>query len=227
MAAPTVVFNTVNSVAAQLNGADQTITMSGLAIGDLIVMVGGHPFRAGTPIGPVAEANRTWTQRFLDNAVTQAWGIWTCPIDSSNVADTTVQGEGTADAGDPTVYNVHVLRAVDLSNPIAAITSQVATRTPPAIVTPVNDCLVMACASTSATDSAVATLAGYSNQAQTFGNDTQDMSVVTSVKAVAVAGTETPPEYIGLTNTTNKAITLAFRPITVVAGDTDNFFQFL
>lgn len=227
MTAPTVVYNSANSVAGALNGSDQSFTMSGIAVDDLIVLVGGHPFRSGTPIGPVAEANRTWTQRFLDDAVTQAWGIWSCPVTSANLADTTVAGEGTGDATDGAAYTVHVLRGVDLSNAVAALASQVATRTPPAIVTPVADCLVMACASTSAPDSAVATLANYTNQAQTFANDNNDMSLVTSVRAIAAAGTETPPEYIGLTNTTNKAITIAWRPASAPSIDTTKFFPFL
>lgn len=227
MAAPTVAYSSTNSIAGALNGGDQSYTMSGIAVNDLIVLVGGHQQRAATPIGGVPEANRTWTQRYLDDTVVQAWGIWTCPVTSANLADTTVAGEGSGDSSDGAAYTVTVLRGVDLSNPVAATSSQVATRTPPAIVTPEADCLVMAIGTAGVSDNAVATLANYTNQAHSFANDTNKITVVTSVRVIAAAGTETPPEYIGLTATNNKSLTIAWRPTSAPAADTSKFFQFL
>src|SRR5688572_2485066 len=189
MPAPTVVYASADAFAGPINGLHQTFTMTGTAVDDLIVLMGGHPFRTATSIGPLAESF-SWTERFIDNVSSQAWGLWTAPITSGNVADTTVTGLGTANAQDGTAYTLHVLRGVDLSNPIAVISALTASRNPPSVVTPVNDCLVMACASCFAPDSAVATLAGYSSQAHTYANDTNDITVVSSVKAVAVAGTE-------------------------------------
>lgn len=227
MTTPSVVYASPANQIGVVNGADQLFTYSGHAVGDLVVLMGGHFFRAGTPLGPVAEANRVWTPVHVNDAVTQAWGVWISPITSDNLADATVSGAGTENAADACAYTLHVLRDVDLSDPIAAISAQGSTRTPPALVTPVDECLVMACASISAPDSAIATLAGYSSQASSYGNDTNDITVVSAVKAVAVAGTETPPEYTGLTSTNPKSITLAFRPEPAGApANSSNFFQF-
>lgn len=157
------------------NGNDVTISFigSGIAEGDVAVLVGGHSLAHSSNAnvaGPVTAGytqvisdftSATWPTATSDHV---AMGVWYKRMGS--VPDTNVAAHGDGLTANATVYHVVILRGVDPTSPVGTGSGMVrhggtGPPNPPAITTTVADACVMCLGGMAVNDTAVTGPPGY------------------------------------------------------------------
>lgn len=202
---------------ATANGADATMTMpAGIRVGDVAVVFGGHPHRAGAPLGP---STAGYTEITTHTAAAPNVGAWYKLMGSSPDADVIVLG--STNANDGTAYIGFVLRSVDPDTILDVVATTAGPTTsadpdPPAI-TPVTDgtCLIVFAGSTIA-DTTITEPAGTTNPVTVASIDAVSM---TAAGALLLNQTNGSPinvaSWTNWASAANYTITVALRPANV------------
>ncbi|MCU0652975.1 MAG: hypothetical protein MUD10_01835 [Candidatus Pacebacteria bacterium] len=207
--------------ASAINGANVTLTFSvAPSPGDIVVLYGGTSrYNSGNIEGP-ATAGYT---KIFGSSSTPGFGVWYKVMGAA--ADLTVVGKGTGNTLDSTAYGAFVLHGFDATQPLdcAAASAGPTTSTnpnAPAITTSTPGALVMAFAGSTIRDTAPGTVSGYSNQGNTNGNDTYDITIAAATLEKATPGLTNPAAWNAWSSGTWYAVTIALRPAVAPAVGT-------
>jgi hypothetical protein len=204
------------------NGGDVTLTLPvGITANDVVVVFGGHPHRAGAPLGPSTSGYTAAFSPF--NTQTPNFGAWYKVM--GGTPDASVVLQGTANTSDGVAYGGWVLRGVDpntVQDAVAVTVGPTASTNPDApsitTVTPGAWVLVMACSN--ANDPDPGTPTDYENVVGGVGVDGVNTSIGGATRLKATAGVEDPPAFPSWGSGVWYAATLAIRPYTSTNGGT-------
>lgn len=191
-----------------INAGDVTLTFDVAPQENDVVVVWGGP----SIVGSSAIVTSGYTAISADqlNSQCRAWykRMGATP-------DTTVVGDGGADARDAVGYLSWVLRGVDTTTALDTAATLAngtgSSPNPPTITTVTDGAWVFAFASLLANDATPGDLSNYSNQVIANATDTFNLSVTGMTREIGTASAEDPPTYTGWSGTWG-AVTAAIRP---------------
>lgn len=197
------------------NGGNVSLSITGVADGNIIYICGGHFTRAGN-IGPSQTGfATTWTEVYLDTSLTNSFGVWRTTWHTGD--NTAVVGQGDSDASDASAYAVIVLSGVDPTTP-EDVTRTLATSStyppnPAAIVPASNNCMILICAGGDY-DTSPGTVTNYTS---VFGNGSDTNSLTAALGRRLLSGGGGSSEDPGGWNTWSgsnawRTVTVAIRP---------------
>jgi hypothetical protein len=196
------------------NGGDVTLTLPAeITAGDTVVVFGGHPHRAGAPLGPSTSG---YTQAFTPfNTQTPNFGAWYKVMGSSPDANVVLQG--TANVNDGVAYGGWVLRGTDTSTvldaaPTTAGPTSSTNPDAPSITTVTPGAWVLSIACSNANDGNSGTPNNYENVTSAAGVDGVNTSIGGATIIKATPGAEDPPAFPSWGSGVWYAATLAIRP---------------
>jgi len=196
-----------------INGGDVTLTFSTTPLeNDIVIVYGGAPLLNGS--NPTAPGTG-YTQIGLHSSASLWFGVWIKRMGASPDSSVVCHGNGAASSA--TAYGCYVLRGVDTTTAqdATATTAGITTSTNPdcpSITTITNNAWVLAVAGSKVLDASPGTVSGYSNQYNTAGNDTNDITVAGATFEKTTAGAEDPPAWSSWASGNWYAITIALRP---------------
>lgn len=200
---------------AVTNGGDVPISFTA-SEGDVVIVFGGHPYRAGASVGP---SDPGYTLANSSGSTNPEFGAWYKIM--GGTPDTGVVGFGTGNAQDGAAYAVYVLSGVDSS-----VLDNTSTSVGPtnggspdnaAIGVSTSGAWVIALAGTDVNDGNVTEPTNYSNKVGDNANDTNDITVWGATREISSTGSEDPDAWSGFTTNDWYAITMVIKP---AAGDT-------
>lgn len=194
------------------NGQDVTLTFPvGVQQGDVVILYGGHPHRAGTDLGPQTSG---YTMIAVNNTDAPNFGAWYKVMGAT--PDSNVIGYGTRDRVDATAYAAYILRGVDLgvfdqtTTTAGPVTST--NPNPAAITTQTANAWVLALAGSQVNDSTRGPDGTYSNPNGVVGNDSNDITIDGVTREIVSPGPEDPPAWSTWISGAWYAITIALKP---------------
>jgi len=196
-----------------IDGQNVTLTFSTTPqAGDMVILWGGHPHRAGSVLGPSTAGYIPIT---TNTAAAPNFGVWYKIMGGS--PDSTVVGRGTANTADATAYAAYVIRGFDQSQPfdVASTTAGPTTSTnpnPPAITTNTMNVLVMALSGSQVLDTTPGTIDLYGNTVSASGDDTNDISVAGATRVIVGQRAEDPVAWSSWSSGAWFSVTLAIKP---------------
>ncbi len=200
-------------VANASNGANVTLTFSTTpSENDVVVVWGGaNGFSSPNPTAP----GSGYTQVALNSTSGLYFGVWYKRMGAS--PDSSVVCHGIGIVSGATAYGCYVLRGVDTTtfNDAAATTAGITSSANPdcpSITTVTNGAWVIAAAGSRAYDTTPGTVSGYSNQYNTAGSDTNNITVAAATFEKTTAGAENPAAWSSWSSGNWYAITVAVRP---------------
>ena len=204
-----------------------SLTALGLVAGDVVVVTGGFPQRAGEGehLGPLAAFG--YTKIASDTIDGVSHGVWYRVV-VSNVDS--VRCGGTANLEDVISYVAIGLRGVDTSHVVDTLatmaTGSSTNPDPPAITTVTDGAWVIACGASIVAESDPGTITNYTNDIYTAASDTRPHSSALCTRQIAAAGSENPGAWNSWATGVWRVYTVAIRPAAGAAppASTGNMF---
>lgn len=195
------------------NGGNVTVSLPvGTAQGDYVIVIGGHPHREGSSLGPSTSGYTPIFSPFATQSPN--FGAWYKLMGAS--PDSQFVGFGTGDASDSAAYSGWVLRGVAaiVIDTTPTTTGPTTSTNPdaPAITTVTDGAWVLTIAASTVVDGTQGTPSGYENFINASGIDTNNISVAGATIVKASAGAENPGEFPTWSSGTWYAATIAIRP---------------
>lgn len=193
------------------SGADVTLTLPSMLAGDVVVLIGGTSNATSGPLPSTAGPSTAgYTQIILDHTdadtatPSEDWcmfGAWYKVMGAT--PDTSVVGQGNGNASNATVYHAIVLRGVDTTTPVEAVSTMSRPGdsnppNPPAVTVATVGAWVFACGAVPNLDATATAPTGYAGLAWAAGNDTNDISAGFAYKEATTTGSEDPGAFSGL-----------------------------
>jgi len=215
-------------VGSTTNGGNVTLTFDVTpAENDVVIVFGGAGvFNSPNPTAP----GSGYTQIALQASASIYFGAWYKRMGASPDSSVLCRGNGVASGA--TAYGCYVLRGVDtttFADATATTAGVTASTNPdcPSITTVTNNAWVIAVAGSKVYDTTPGTVSGYSNQYNTAGDDTNDITVAGATFEKTTAGAENPAAWSSWASGNWYAITIAVRPEATASGGRKNNLSLL
>ena len=183
------------AAAAAKNGADATIDISGLGLseGDVVIVTGGHPYRAGTSLGP---STAGYTEVAIDSTTNYAsHGVWRKIM--GGTPDASIVCYNTGDAADVCAYAAIGLSGVDTAHILDTLVVDSTGldvddeySASASIVTVTDSAWVIQCVGRICGDLDAGVISGYTNDITAAQNDVNDYAAALCTKLIPTAASE-------------------------------------
>lgn len=207
----------LNHITGQSNqGNDVTLTLDVTTPpleDDVVIVFGGHGDAVTTLTAPSGNTSGTFTLISENTGAAPIFGVWIQRMGAT--PDTSITGFGSGNNQDATAYGCYVLSGVDTvtAQDTTATTAGPTTSTnpdAPSITTANANSWVIACSGGNIRDTSPGTF-GYSNEIQTNGNDTNDITIGGGTFLNVGADAEDPGAWDTWASSTWYSVTLALR----------------
>ena len=194
------------------NGNNTTIDTLGMGLvqGAVVIIAGGHPYRAAADLGPLTG----FTEIVSSNVSGFSLGVWYRIVTATPL--TSFECYGTGNALDACAYVAIGLTGVDvdhIADTLATAANGSSTNPDPASIETVTDgAWVLACGGSEVNDATPGTISGYTNDVSANANDTYDATVALATKLIVSATTEDPGAWSTWGSGDWRTYTVAIRP---------------